>query len=172
MKYITTIEDQEYIVELVEEGVVKVNGKEYHVDFDEVSGQKIFSLIIDGKSFEAHVSEGEQNLWNILLRGSLYEADVIDEREKRLTEAAGVVVKGSSVFMLRSPMPGLVTKLPISLEDKVETGDVLIILESMKMQNELKSPQAGIISEIRISEGENVDQNQILVVVEPFEKND
>jgi len=169
MKYITTINEQEYIVELIEPGVVKVNDVEYFVDFEEVGGQNVFTLLINGKSFEAHISEGEANLWKVLMQGTLYEADVIDEREKRLSEAAGHVVKGSSIYMLRSPMPGMVTNIPLSVGDSVEAEDVILILESMKMQNELKTPQSGYISEIRISEGDNVEQNQIMVVITPEE---
>ena len=171
MKYITTINDQEYEIDLINEDIVKVNGVEYQVDFDEVAGQMIFSLIIDGKSFEARLTEGKDNLWKVLLHGRLYEANVIDEREKRLSEAAGIVIKGNRAYILRSPMPGLITKLPVIVNDVIEESDVLLILESMKMQNELKSPQAGIVSEIRISEGENVVQNQILIVVDPLEEN-
>ena len=169
MKYITTIDEQEYIVELVEPGVVKINNVEYQVDFEEVGGQNIFTLLINGKSFEAHISEGEGNLWKVLMQGMLYEANVIDEREKRLSEAAGHVVKGNGTFMLRSPMPGMITKLPVNIDDEVKAGDVLVILESMKMQNELNSPQAGIVTDIRIAEGDYVEQNQIIMIISPEE---
>lgn len=170
MKYITTINEIEYLVELIEPGVVRVNDEIYHVDFEEIGNQDIFSLLINGKSFEAHLSENEKNKWNVQLQGALYEVNTLDEREKRLTEAAGYLSTSNSKYMLKSPMPGLISNIPVKLGDKIETGDVLIILESMKMQNELKSPQDGLVTEIRVSEGANVEQKEVLLVIDPLEE--
>ena len=169
MKYITTVDGVEYEVEILEPNKIRVNEKIYEVDFETVSGQKIYTLLVDGRSFEAHITE-DGALWNVLLLGDLYKAEVVDEREKRLREAAGIVVSGSGEFVLKSPMPGLVVNIPVSDGQKVKTGDVLVILESMKMQNELKSPQDGIISEIRIIEGDNVEQKESMIVVRPNEE--
>ena len=67
-------------------------------------------------------------------------------------------------------MPGLIVKLPALEGDFVAEGDVLVILESMKMQNELKSPISGTVTEVNVSEGENVEKRQILLIVEPAEE--
>ncbi|MBT3669075.1 MAG: biotin attachment protein [Chloroflexi bacterium] len=169
MKYITTVNGVEYEVEILDRNKVRVNETIYEVDFETVSGQNIYTLLVDGRSFEAHVAE-DDDLWNVLLLGDLYKAEVVDEREKRLREAAGIIVSGSGEYVLKSPMPGMVVKIPVTIGQEVETGDVLVILESMKMQNELKSPQDGIISEIRINEGENVEQKESMIVVRPKEE--
>ena len=170
MKYITTIDGVDFEVEIMDDGQVTVNGKIYEVDFEEVSGQSVFTLIADGKSYEAHVSRDEDE-WQVLIRGTMYMADVVDEREKRLREAAGEISGGSGEYVLKSPMPGLVVKLPIKVGDAVETGDVLVILESMKMQNELRSPQDGVVTEVSIQEGDSVEQKQIMVRLKPPEEN-
>jgi biotin carboxyl carrier protein len=169
MKYITTIDGVDFEVELLDDGQVIVNGKSYEVDFEEVSGQSVFTLIADGKSYEAHVARDE-DIWQVLIRGTMYMADVVDEREKRLREAAGEVSGGTGEYILKSPMPGLVVKLPIKEGDKVETGDVLVILESMKMQNELRSPQDGVVTEVNIKEGDSVEQKEVMVKLGPPEE--
>ena len=125
--------------------------------------------LVDGKSFEAYISEDE-DIWNVSMLGNQYKIDVVDEREKRLREAAGIVTAGTGGFVLKSPMPGLVVKIPVKVGDTVEIGDVLVILESMKMQNELKSAQEGVISEISITEGDNVEQRETMIVVKPIEE--
>jgi biotin carboxyl carrier protein len=168
MKYITTINGQNFEVELLGDRKVSVNGKVYHVDFEEVSGQNLYTLLVDGKSFEAHVSEDEFT-WQVLMQGALYEAEVADEREKRLREAASVSAVHSGKYTLKSPMPGLVVNLAVEVGDQVKTGDVLAILESMKMENELKSPQDGVVSEINVKVGDSVELKEALMTIVPEE---
>ena len=69
-------------------------------------------------------------------------------------------------FHLRSPMPGMVVSVPVKEGQQVEKGDVLVILESMKMQNELKAPRAGTVGRVRVKTGESVEQRQTLLSVQ------
>jgi biotin carboxyl carrier protein len=164
MKYVTTINGREYFVDVLDERHVSLNGKVIEVDFHSVSGQPVFSLIIGGKSYEAYVNPGEEN-WQVLLRGRLYDATVIDEREKRLRAAAGATVAEGGEYHLKAPMPGLVVAIPVSEGEAVKKGQALVILESMKMQNELKSPRDGTISRIRVKPGDSVEQRTPLLTV-------
>jgi biotin carboxyl carrier protein len=169
MKYITTVNDEVFEIELLKDNKVIINGEEILIDFETVPGQMVHSLIVNGKSYEARINEDDDN-WSIYLKGTLYSAEVIDEREKRLRDASSDDAGTGNSYSLKSPMPGLIVKVPFSAGDSVEVGDVLAILESMKMQNELKSPIAGIVSEVAVSEGENVEKKQILLNVNPPEK--
>jgi biotin carboxyl carrier protein len=163
MKYITTIDDKEFTLEIIDEKHISINGKLLEVDFESVNGQPVYSLIIDGKSHEGYVYPDDEN-WQVLLRGQLYQASVEDEREKRLRAAAGKVAEDGE-FHLKAPMPGMIVAIPVSEGDIVQKGQVLLILESMKMQNELKSPKDGTIHRIRIKVGETVEQKQALLSV-------
>jgi biotin carboxyl carrier protein len=164
MKYITTINDKEFLVEVLDDHHVSINGKTYQVDFEAVSGQPVYSLILDGKSHEAYVREGD-DAWQVLLRGRLYPAKVEDEREKRLRAAAGGGVAEGGEYHLKAPMPGLVVAIPVEEGQEIKKGQVLLILESMKMQNELKSPRDGIVNRIKVKAGESVEQKQALLSV-------
>ena len=88
---------------------------------------------------------------------------VEDEREKRLRAAAGGGVAETGEYHLRAPMPGLVVAVPIAEGQEVKKGQVILILESMKMQNELKAPRDGIMGRIRVKAGESVEQKQTLL---------
>jgi len=165
MKYITTLDGKEYLIEVVDEHHVSVNGRAQEVDFESVSGQPVYSLIIDGKSYESYVYETEEG-WQVLTRGRQYNLTIEDEREKRLRAAAGGGVAESGEFHLKAPMPGLVVAIPVNEGDKVEKGQVILVLESMKMQNELKSPKAGTVGRIRVKQGEKVEQRQALMSVQ------
>ena len=162
MKYITTVEGKQYTVEVIDEKHVSVNGKTYEVDFESVSGQPVYSLIVDGKSHESYIARGDEN-WQVLLRGRLYPITVEDEREKRLRAAAGGGVAESGEFILKAPMPGLVVAIPVSEGQEVKRGQVILILESMKMQNELKAPRDGTIHKVKVKAGESVEQKQTLL---------
>lgn len=164
MKYITTVEGKEYTVEVLDEKHVIVNGKSYEVDFESVSGQPVYSLILDGKSHESYIARGDEN-WQVLLRGRLYPVTVEDEREKRLRATAGGGVAENGEFILKAPMPGLVVAVPVSEGQEVKKGQVILILESMKMQNELKAPRDGVIQRVKVKAGESVEQKQTLLSV-------
>ncbi len=162
MKYITTIEGQDFEIEVIDERHIRIGDRLLEVDFESVSGQPVFSLIVNGRSYESFVYPGEED-WQVLLRGRQYQVKVEDEREKRLRAAAGGGVAETGEYHLKAPMPGLVVSIPVSEGQAVQKGQVLVILESMKMQNELKSPRAGTIGRLRVKAGESVEQKQTLL---------
>ncbi len=164
MKYITTVDGKEYLIEVVDEKHIRVGDRLLAVDFESVNGQPVFSVILDGKSYESFISESDEG-WQVLMRGKQYQITVEDEREKRLRAAAGGGVAEGGEFNLKAPMPGLVVAIPVSEGQEIKKGQVLIILESMKMQNELKSPKDGIAERIRVKAGESVEQKQALLSV-------
>ena len=165
MKYITTIDDKEFLVEIIDDRHVSVDGKIIEVDFESVRSQPVFSLIVDGKSYEAYVYDGEEDL-EVLIKGRLYHSRVEDERERRLRAASGGGVVDSGIFHLKAPMPGLVVSVSVEEGQEVKKGDVLLILESMKMQNELKCPRDGIVGRILVTGGDSVEQRQKMLSVE------
>lgn len=166
MKYMTSVAGREFNIEILDEGQVVVNGRSYQVDFASYHDQPIYSLLVDGRSYEAYVYPAEQAGWQVLLFGRSYLALVEDERERRLKASSGSEASERTEFHLKSPMPGLVVSIKVVENQPVEKGDVLVILESMKMQNELKSPRAGRVLRIRVQDGDRVDQHQTMLSVE------
>jgi biotin carboxyl carrier protein len=161
MKYITTINEREYTIEILDDFHVRIDDHEYNVDFVPVSGQSVFSILIDGASYEAYILLDE-NEWQVVLQGNLYPVKVEDEREKRLRATAGgnIILTGDTP--IKAPMPGLVIGVNVQDGQTVSKGDTLMILESMKMQNELRAPRDGTVTRLRVQTGESVERNQIL----------
>ncbi len=164
MKYLTTIGDKTYTIEINDDRHVSVDGKIYEIDLAALASQHLYSLIIDHKSFEAFI-ESDSETWRVLLRGDLYEAQVVDERAVRLAKSAGGTVLPTGDFHLKAPMPGLIVSAPVVEGQTVKKGDILVILESMKMQNELKSPRTGTVLKVKVKSGDSVEQNQVMVTV-------
>ncbi len=165
MKYIATIDDQSFEVEINEQGEILANGERLPADFMAVAEQAVYSLLLDNKSYEAHITPSELGL-EVLLRGQRYKVTVEDERSRILREVGGAEIEPGGEIQLKAPMPGLVVAVPVEEGQKIEKGDDLVILESMKMQNELKAPRAGRVRRVRVSSGDSVQQNAVLVVLE------
>jgi biotin carboxyl carrier protein len=164
MKYATTIGEREYIVELLDDQHVSVDGVLYEINFTQVGEQPVYSLLVNGRSFDAHVYPDEA-IWQVVFQGQMYTAQVEDEREKRLRAALGGAASDQGEFHLKAPMPGLVVAVPVGAGQAVQKGDVLVILESMKMQNELKAPRAGTVTRLRVAPGDRVEKKDTLLSV-------
>jgi len=165
--YIATIGDREYRIELLDEHRVKINGQEYDVDFTAIGGHPLYSLLASGRSFEVSVHPlPEAKTWHVLLRGRLYEVVVEDEEERRLRAQAGVEREDRRTVRIKSPMPGLVVDVKVEPGQDVAKGEVLLILESMKMQNEIKAPRAGRVSAVFVQAGQSVAQGEPLVQID------
>jgi len=165
MKYISTVNEVEYLIEIIDERHISVNGRMLTVDFNPVSGQPVYSLLVDGQSAEAYVYPGEEK-WEVLLMGRQFPVMVEDERDRRLRAAAGGSVSETGEYHLKAPMPGMVVSVLVKEGQVIEKGQVVLILESMKMQNELKSPRAGSVGRLRVKAGESVEQRQTLLSVQ------
>lgn len=164
MRYVTTINEREYVVEIVDERRLTVDGVTYEIDLQQVGDQPVYSLLVNGQSYDARVYN-EDDLWRVLFRSRLYVAQVEDEREKRLRAALGGAAGDQGEFHLKAPMPGLIVSVPVEVGQQVQKGDVLVILESMKMQNELKAPRAGAVSRLKINPGDRVEKKETLLTL-------
>ena len=163
--YFAEIEDQEFQIEILSDGQVTIDGDLYEFDFQVLRQHLSYSLLIKGESYEVNVYQ-ENDEWEVLLRGKQFSVTVEDEREKRLREASGEVALSGGAVSVLAPMPGLVIDIPVAEGDDINEGEVLIVLESMKMQNELRAPRSGKISSIQTKLNANVKRKQTLLVLE------
>jgi biotin carboxyl carrier protein len=164
MKYITIVNDQQYIIEIGHEGQIEVDGQKYEIDFEQLSEGGILSLLLNNRSFEAIVEEREQD-WEVLIHGELYTVFVQDEQAYRLAKERGVTSDETGEAAIKSPMPGLIIAIPVEVGQAVKKGDKVVILESMKMENELRSPKDGLVANIYVEPGASVEKNQILMAI-------
>jgi acetyl/propionyl-CoA carboxylase alpha subunit len=164
MKYVATSGEREILIDILDDQHITVDGIDYEIDFESVSEQTVYSLLANNKSYEALVYESDEG-WQVLLHGSQYVLLVEDERERRLRSSLGGGPAENVDFHLRAPMPGLIVSVPVSEGQVIEKGDVLVVLESMKMQNQLKSPRGGKVSRVQVKTGDSVEQRDTLLSV-------
>lgn len=164
MKYITYIGQEEFIIEINREDEILVNGQPYEIDFQTSPEGNVFSLLLNHRSLEGMVEQRDDK-WDVLMRGELYEVLVQDERSYRLAKARGSVTQVTGEATIKSPMPGIIIAVPVAEGDLVQKGDQVVILESMKMENELRAPRDGLVSRVYVTAGASVEKEQSLVTI-------
>lgn len=123
----------------------------------------VWSLIIDGASYECTV-QPIKNFLRVSIRGATWDIQIYDPRRIRQGSTQAGDVDGKQVII--SPMPGRVIRLEVAVGDTVEAGQGIVIVEAMKMENELEADRAGTVKEIQVAEGDTVESDQVLVIIE------
>jgi len=165
MKYMTFVNGKEYVIDIDRENEVTVNGEPYEIDFHNLTARGLVSLLLNNHSYEGVVEENTADMWDVLLRGELYEIKVQDERAYRLAKARGVLAADSGEAVIKSPMPGIIVAVPAEVGEPIKKGDTVIILESMKMENELKSPIDGVLTKVMVAAGDGVEKGFKMAVI-------
>jgi biotin carboxyl carrier protein len=167
MAFIARLGEKTYTVEIEEVGKslyrVAVDGSEFLVD-GKKTGFTNYSLIVDNRSFEVEVDVKEDE-YRVLVDGRNYHIDLIDERRVRLGGLqSGIQLQGRQNVSV--PMPGKIIAVLVSEGDTVEKGQGLVIVEAMKMENEVRCPINGEVKEVRVKTGDAVEAGAVLAVVE------
>ena len=166
MNYIAMIEEREVKVTVTEVGVaryvIRADGKEYLVDAHQVQ-DSVWSILYGAESFEVDV-QGRDDAYEVLIGGDCYKFSLMNEQRRALIRAGGKGAAGKA--LVTSPMPGKVVKLLVDEGEEVQSDQGVIVVEAMKMENELKSAVTGKVKEIFVKEGEVVEAGAKLLLVE------
>ena len=165
-----SVEDQTYKLEVDHKDgkyLVKLGDRQYIVDSQVISGNGL-SLIVDGKACTVFFAE-DQGKKYVSVQGEQFciEKAKADSGARFLAESAAL--KG--VPTIASPMPGKVVKILVKEGDRVEKGQGLVIVEAMKMENEIRSASAGVVKKINFKEGDLVDAAAPIIELELEEEN-
>lgn len=163
-RYYAYVDGTELEVVIHQDGRVEVDGEEVVVDMQHVTNSVIYSMLVDGHSYEIFANLDEDH-WRIFLGGHRYTVTVEDERSKRLKEFTQSETKPQGDVAVRAPMPGLVIKVLVGVGQTVEANEPLLLLEAMKMENEMRAPVAGVVKEVRVNTQQAVELQQTLIVL-------
>jgi len=164
MKYFSRVGQNEYEVE-IRDGKVFVDGEAVEVDLRQSGAPELYSLLYNGRSFELLI-EAERFNYGVTLRGERFEVQVEDERTRRLNTGRKMVTIPEGELAIRAPIPGLVVKILVEVGQVVTSDQPLILLEAMKMENEIRAMRGGTVKSIACVTGQRVEQNVVLIVVE------
>ena len=166
MRYVATMDGAEHQLEVEELTAhalrVKVGERQFEVDVRHV-GHSTYSILIDNRAFDFEVvREGEDLL--VASRGDAARVTLVDAARRSRHPGARPAAAGKAA--LKALMPGRVVNVLVNLGDEVAAHQGLLIVEAMKMENELKAPKAGKIVELKVKPGQTVEKGELLLVVE------
>lgn len=162
--YFVTMNGNEYTITFELNGGVLLDGKPTTLDVQQVD-TRTFSVL--GNAASDHVvAEKTGNSYRLLVNGKQIEALVESERTRLLKKFATTSDSGRQRTEIHAPMPALVVKVEVSVGDDVVPGQGLVVLEAMKMENEIKSHFAGKVKEIHVTKGKAVEKGELLILLE------
>ena len=164
MKYHAQVEDQKYIIDIDDENNFVVDDHPVQANLLQVGPLGLYSLLMDNESCELVVEEHRFG-YRVTLGSNTYEVRVTDERTLRLSAGRSQLTTPSGERFIKAPIPGLIVNILVGEGDKIEADQPVIILEAMKMENELRAQRDGVVKEILINIGESVEQGAELILI-------
>jgi biotin carboxyl carrier protein len=168
MKLTAEIAGEEHALELRREGArvfAEVGGRRYELEA-RAPEDSAYLFVLDGQVYECRIAAGDARggVMNVEVGGREFAVTLFDPRRLRAAVAGGAQSQGRAV--VAASMPGKIVRVLVEEGARVEAGAGLVVVEAMKMQNELKSPKAGTVTELRARAGATVNAGDVLVVVE------
>jgi biotin carboxyl carrier protein len=156
VKYFVTVNGRPHEVELVErlgELTIRVDGEPLDLSVAEVDGLGQFAVVSEQRSYAASI-EGGTHECALTIAGDRFRVEIEDERERAANAAARA--KGGRGGTLKAVMPGVVVQVLVEVGQQVTEGQALLILEAMKMQNEIGAPVGGVVESLFVAKGQAI----------------
>jgi len=166
MKYFVRVDGEEHEVVLDGEGV-HLDGEDVVARVDDVDGTPVRMVTVGDEVHRVVVRRGaSRGLYTIWLDGFRFEVEALDERARAIRELSGASAGATGPAPLKAPMPGLIVRVNVQVGDAVQAGQGLVVMEAMKMENELRAQAAGKVRSIVVSPGTAVEKGALLIELE------
>lgn len=144
--------------------LIKVNDSLFEWDLRHISGRH-YHLIRNGKSYRLEVVSAlhEEKMFVLKINGQKQEVQLQDRYDLLLEKLGMSAISSRKINEVKAPMPGLILEIKVTEGMEVKKGDLIMILEAMKMENVIKSPGEGTVKAIKVKKGQSVEKNQVLI---------
>lgn len=164
-EFVVTLKNRRNNVVISENSEILINGKPHHYELISLNNST-YRLRIDKKNYDISTVKIDSEKIAVTIEGYTYEALVRTALQEKATEVIEETGSAHHTKEVKAPMPGMILKVKHHAGDKINIGDSIIILEAMKMENDIKSPSTGIIKEIFVKEGTPVEKGAKLFSIE------
>lgn len=165
MLYHVTIGSRTLTVELAGDRVLIDGADVGRAELAALPGTQVRHLLLDGRSVTVVARRGE-DAWNLHVDGWPVRAEVVDERTRAIRAMTGAAAGPQGPKPVRAPMPGMIVRTEVSVGDVVRAGQGVVVMEAMKMENELKAEADGVVARVLIEAGQAVEKGAVLVEFE------
>jgi len=165
IEFVVTLGKKKKEVRLLKDSAISVDGIEYNYELSSI-GESTYLLKVNNKFYEITSQKINKEQYSVLIEGNYYEPIVrtaLQEKAEKLLEQQKSVKHNLQV---KAPMPGMILKVKKNIGDEIHPGEPVIILEAMKMENELRAPVKGMLKEIFVKEGSPVEKGAVLFIIE------
>jgi biotin carboxyl carrier protein len=141
---------------------ISLDGQQVQADAVDINPHTL-SLLLEGRSYEVHIAESPDGVLKLQTGFQEFTAEVVDPRAWRGRWHGAREAQGRQQVL--APMPGKVVRILVQAGDRVEVGQGLLVVEAMKMQNEIGSPKGGTVERLHVQEGQPVNAGEVLCIV-------
>lgn len=162
-RYVVSLQGEDHEVRVEADGGIVIDGRRREASLVATSAPAGFSLLLDGASVPLLARGGTRGRWEVGLGGRTFDLEVLDERQARIRALSAVGRGKAAVAPLTAPMPGLVVQVAVEEGAVLDAGATVVIVEAMKMENELRAAGAARVARILVGPGDAVAKGQVLV---------
>ena len=167
MKYFVRIGDEEHEVVLDADGV-HIDGADVAAQVTAIDATPVSMVTIGDEVHRVVIRPGaSRGIYTLWLDGHRFDVEALDERTRAIRERAGIAAGPSGPAPLLAPMPGLIVRVNAEVGDAVQAGQGLVVMEAMKMENELRAQAAGRVKAVLVAPGAVVEKGAMLIELEP-----
>jgi biotin carboxyl carrier protein len=141
---------------------ISLDGQPVKADVVQIDSNT-FSLLLDGQCYEVHIAPFPDGMLKLQTGLQEFTAEVSDPRAWRGRRHGALEAEGRQQIV--APMPGKVVRILVEVGDQVEAGQGLVVVEAMKMQNEIRSPKGGVVERLHVKAGQPVNAGEVLCIV-------
>jgi pyruvate carboxylase subunit B len=166
MRYFVTVDDKTFVVE-IDGDHVTLDGEALNAELMHIGGTPVRRLGINGASHRVVAERGSvRGVWDLHVDGYRVHAEAVDERTRAIRALTATPSVAQGPKPVRAPMPGMIVRVEVEAGDRVHAGQGVVIIEAMKMENELKTEAPGIVSRIFAEPGTAVEKGAVLIEFE------
>lgn len=163
MKYLVDVNGERIVVEL-DGAHADVEGARHDVSLSSIPGTPVRLVRIGEQVHRVVARRGtSRGTWHLDVDGTRVEAEALDERMRAIKDLTAASAAASGPAPLLAPMPGLVVRIAVAVGDTVQAGQGLVVIEAMKMENELRASAGGVVTAVRVTAGHAVEKGALLV---------
>jgi len=164
MKYVVQLNDQRHTVSIEPDGVQYETEPMARGELSDIEGSPVRMVKLGTHVYrvvaEKRQGRGRYTLW---VDGYRFEVEALDERTRAIRDLSAANAAPTGPAPIIAPMPGLIVRVNVSVGDKVEAGQGIVVMEAMKMENELRATAAGTVNSVNVTSGTAVEKGALLV---------